>query len=586
MSVQYQGLMSRALVLLGRVTAQSLPRATGQEFSVFDANSIAASFYRGGLELLNEPRRLAEVQRAYFQSMTEHFTTLMSGSSVAPDRRFKDASWESDITSRFLRDAYLSFERSANDILQSLPASSKDAFRISFYVRQIISALSPSNFFATNPQARNLFIETDGQSLLNGLSNLLDDLERGEGRLDITTNSSQAFEVGKNLATTPGKVVFQNDMMQLIQYEPLTDKQHSRPMLFVPAWINKFYILDLTPKNSLVRYMLEQGHTIFVISWVNPGPEHADKGFENYLNEGPLAALDTVEQITGADKVNVMGFCIGGILVMAMLAYLETCKEDRIGTATTLASMIDFSEVGDIGVFIDRDRLTALREHMADKGYLEEHHLQEMFSTIREKDLIWSFHVSNYLLGKKPPAFDLLYWNADSTRLPARMLEWYIEKIYIENRLLQPNGLELNSKKIDLSKIKVPFYALAAKEDHISLWTSVFPATEIISDNVTFVLAGSGHIAGVINPPRDKPKYYYRHSGTLGEGADAWLASSEKVDGSWWPHWVNWLRQYESDAKVPARPPAKNSSGVFEDAPGQFVRRSSHAAHIRETPKL
>ena len=472
---------------------------------------------------------------------------------------------------RGLRDAHLAVEHATDKLLESLPKGSKDHLRAEFYTRQLLSALSPSNFLLLNPAARSRFIETEGQSLLDGFENLLDDLERGEGRLDISTNDKEAFVVGRDLATTPGKIVYQNDLMQLIQYEPLTEAQRKRPLLFVPAWINKYYILDLRPRNSLVRYMLERGHSVFVVSWVNPTREHADKSFEDYMRLGPLAALDAIEAATGEKRVNILGFCIGGILVTATLAWLAARKDNRIASATTLATMVDFTDVGEIGVFIDNDRLIALREHMKATGYLENHHLQDMFSMIRENDLIWSFHVMNYLMGKKPPAFDLLFWNSDSTRLPAAMLLWYLEKIYIENGLRKPGYLSLDGTPIDITKIRTPCFVLATKEDHIAPWRSVYPTARLLSGEVRFVLGGSGHIAGVINPPSTAPSMGTGPATTIRTPPKRGWPARTHTEGSWWPLWADWLEAKDRAKEVPARHPGDRALAVIEDAPGGYV---------------
>jgi polyhydroxyalkanoate synthase len=378
--------------------------------------------------------------------------------------------------------------------------------------------------------------------------------------------------VGVDLATTKGEVIFQNDLMQLIQYYPTTKKQHTTPILFVPSWINKFYILDMKPENSLVRYMLDQGHSVFVISWVNPTRDHAEKDFADNMTEGPLAALDVIRDVTDEEKANILGFCIGGILVTAMLAYLAKIGDERIASATTLATMVDFENVGEIGVFVDDDRLESMRHHMAEKGYLDAHHLQDMFSMLREKDLIWSFVEANYLRGKKPRAFDLLSWNSDSTRLPSAMLLWYLEEVYLQNGLRKPNALELKGVKIDITKIKTPCFILATQLDHIAPWRSVYPATDFLGGEVEFVLGGSGHIAGVINPPAERAKYGYLTSATYPASPDEFETQAEQHDGSWWPHWAEWLKARETQM-VPARKPAtKGKYKAIEAAPGTYVK--------------
>ena len=574
-TIQFWELLQRAQKLALSTQSTVLAKASGQEFSIVDANATGAACMKAFAELAQHPIQLAAFQQAAWLNVTKAWIDTWTGNSPAViDRRFRDPLWDEDPVSRGLRDAHLAVEHAAGSLLDALPKGSKDHLRWEFYTRQLLSALSPSNFLPLNPAARHRFIETGGQSLLDGFKNLLDDLEHGDGRLDISTNDKAAFIVGHDLATTQGKIVFQNELMQLIQYTPLTETQRKRPLLFVPAWINKYYILDMRPKNSLVRYMLERGHSVFVISWVNPTKEHAEKSFEDYMRLGPLAALDAIKAATGEKKVNILGFCIGGILVTATLAWLAARKNDRIASATTLATMVDFTDVGEIGVFIDSDRLVALREHMKDTGFLENHHLQDMFSMIRENDLIWSFHVMNYLMGKKPPAFDLLFWNADSTRLPAAMLLWYLEKIYIENGLRKPSHLSLDGTPIDISRIKTPCFVLATKEDHIAPWTSVYPTARLLGGEVRFVLGGSGHIAGVINPPSDRPKYGYWTGGDYPDTADEWLAKAAYAEGSWWPYWAAWLEAKDRAKQVPARHPGDRDLAVIETAPGSYVLRN------------
>lgn len=570
----YAALLQRAAALSAQTQTSAAARASGSEFSVSDLATVQEAFLKSSVELLHRPDRLFAFQAQFWTNATQAWMDAWAGvEHRVSDRRFRDRTWDADPVSRGLRDAYLAGEAAIHDLLAHLPRGTKEHLRADFYTRQLMSALSPSNFLALNPAARERFIETKGQSLLDGFANLLDDLERGGGRFDITTNDESAFVIGRDLATTPGKVVYQNELMQLIQYTPTTNQQFARPILFVPAWINKFYILDMRPENSLVRYLLDRGHNVFVISWANPTKAHADMSFEDYMRHGPLAALDVMAKATGQKTANILGFCIGGILVTATLAYLAAKGEGhRIGTATTLATMVDFTDVGEIGVFIDRERLKALREHMAEIGYLENHHLQEMFSMIRENDLIWSFHVMNYLMGRKPPAFDLLFWNSDSTRLPAAMLLWYLEKIYIENRLRQPGGLTMDGTPIDISAVETPCFVLATKEDHIAPWTSVYPTRELIGDNVTFVLGGSGHIAGVINPPGNRKKYGYWTNKSHPTAPRDWLAGAVRKEGSWWPFWAKWLESKDTARKVPARDPVDGPLKIIEDAPGSFVQ--------------
>lgn len=567
-------LTNRAMMASAQMQGQAVKQATGSEYALMDAGTLAKAYGNFWTDMMTDPAKLMDIQQTVGTEMLAAWQSMIGMGSDEPvkDRRFKDQSWSDDPVSRSYRDVFLAFDRATNGLLDRLPDGSKDHMRVSFYTRQMISALSPSNYLITNPAARKELMDTQGESLLAGLENLLTDLERGDGRLDIATNDDTAFEVGKDLATTPGEVIFQNDLMQLIQYYPTAKQQHATPILFVPSWINKFYILDMKPENSLIKYMLDQGHSVFVVSWVNPTRDHAEMDFADYMTLGPIAALDVIREVTGEEKANILGFCIGGILVTALLAYLAGLDDDRIASATTLATMVDFENVGEIGVFVDDDRLNSMRHHMAEKGYLDAHHLQDMFSMLREKDLIWSFVEANYLRGQKPRAFDLLSWNSDSTRLPSAMLLWYLEKVYLKNGLRKPNALELKGVKVDITKIKTPCFILATKLDHIAPWQSVYPATDFLGGEVEFVLGGSGHIAGVINPPAERAKYNYLTSATYPATPEEFEVQAEQHDGSWWPHWADWLQARET-RKVPARKPAtKGKYKSIEAAPGSYVK--------------
>ena len=572
-TAEFMELMRKAGDLGLRGQGNAVAKALGKDFSVVDSATVVRAYARAGMELARDPWAMLDFQMNLWKDGTRAWAAAWQGRGAdSKDRRFRDARWNADPVSRGLRDVHLAVEQAAERLLESLPQGDKNSLRVKFYTRQLLSALSPSNYLALNPAARDRFLETDGRSLLDGFRNLLEDLERGDGRLDIATHDARAFEVGRDLATTPGQVIFQNELMQLIHYAPLTETQHKRPLVFVPPWINKFYIFDMRPDNSLVRYMLENGHSVFLISWVNPTKEHATMTFDDYMRLGPLAALDAVEQATGESEVDILGFCIGGILVTATLAYLAAKGDTRVKTATTLATMVDFTDVGELGVFIDRDRLEVLRAHMAEKGYLENHHLQDMFSMIRENDLVWSFHVMNYLMGRKPPAFDLLFWNSDSTRMPAAMLLWYLEKIYIENGLRKPGHLTMDGVPIDITKIDTPFYVLATKEDHIAIWSSIYPTTGLLSGDTTFVLGGSGHIAGVINPPAKRAKYGYWTGDDYPADPRQWLAGATHTEGSWWPHWLSWIDSHSSGEQGPAYQPGRGKLKPIEPAPGSYVR--------------
>ena len=491
------------------------------------------------------------------------------------DRRFRDPAWAESWFFDHLKQSYLltaACVQSAVADIQGL--DEKDAAKLAFFSRQFVDTLAPTNFLATNPTALRETAETKGENLLRGLRNVLDDLERNDGRFAPRMSDEDHFTLGETIATTPGKIVFQNDLMQLIQYAAGTETVFRRPLLIVPPWINKYYVLDLRPKNSFVRWAVSKGYTVFMISWVNPDERLAEKTFEDYMLEGPLAALDAIEQATGERDVAAIGYCLGGTLTAATLAYLAARGDERIRSATFFASLVDFAEPGDLGVFIDDAQIESLEAMMAEKGYLEGRHMATTFSMLRANDLIWSFVVNNYLLGREPMPFDLLFWNSDSTRMPAAMHAFYLHKMYRENLLAEPGGLSLAGVPIDLGLIDIPTYVVATREDHIAPWQSCYAACGLYGGQRRFVLGASGHIAGIINPP-DAGKYGY-WTGPVVEGqcADEWLAAAEQRDGSWWNDWHAWQRRRTGGKKVPARVPGAGALKPIEDAPGSYVLAS------------
>jgi polyhydroxyalkanoate synthase len=421
----------------------------------------------------------------------------------------------------------------------------------------------------TNPEVLRKTAETGGENLLKGLSNLLTDLERGKGQLRIRMTDETKFKVGENIAVTPGKVVFRNDLMELIQYQPTTETVLKRPLLIIPPWINKFYILDLRPKNSFIRWAVEQGHTVFVVSWVNPDETLAEKGFDDYMREGPYAALDAIEKATGERAINAIGYCLGGTLLSCTLAHMQAKRDTRIKSATFFTTMIDFAEAGELGVFIDEEQLQSLEEKMGKRGFLEGSEMATTFNMLRANDLIWSFVVSNYLLGQEPFPFDLLYWNDDSTRMPARMHSFYLRRMYQQNDLVKPGGVELDGVALDLRKIKVPSYVLSTREDHIAPWKSTYRATQVYAGKIRFVLAASGHIAGVVNPP-ESGKYSHWVNEDLPADPDAWFKGATELSGSWWPDWQRWVSAQDK-AMVAARIPGEGGLPALADAPGEYV---------------
>jgi len=435
-----------------------------------------------------------------WQRTTERLFDPTSASDQRPattDRRFQHPAWTENILFNYIKQSYLiSAEAILSAVSRVNDLNPKIAHKVDFYTRQFVDAMSPSNFLATNPEVLQTTIETGGENLFRGLTNLLDDLERGRGQLAVTMTDLKAFRLGENVAATPGKVIFQNELMQLIQYAPSTPEVKRRPLLIVPPWINKFYVLDLRPKNSFIRWAVGQGHTVFVISWVNPDRRLAHKRFEDYMLEGPLAALTAIEAAAGEREVNAIGYCLGGTLLAATLAYLAAQNDDRIRSATYLGTLVDFTDVGDMAVFIDEEQLAVLEKRMRRRGYLEGRDMALAFNMLRANDLIWSFVISNYLLGKQPIPFDLLYWNADSTRMPATMHSFYLHNMYHENRLAIPGGISLAGVPIDLKWIETPTFILSTREDHIAPWQSTYAATQLYQGPVKFVLADSGHIAG------------------------------------------------------------------------------------------
>ena len=491
-------------------------------------------------------------------------------SSRKDDKRFKHADWSENAMFSFIKESYLVAAKSILSSVRGVRDLDPDtAKKTDFYTRQFVDAISPSNFVATNPEVISRTLETGGQNLLRGLENLLTDLERGNGRLAISMTDNDAFELGRNVATTPGKVVFQNALMQLIQYEPTTSKVRKRPLLIMPPWINKFYVLDLQPKNSFIKWAVDQGHTVFVISWVNPDETLAQKGFEDYMREGPLAALDAIEDATGERSVNAVGYCLGGTLLASTLAYNAAHGDDRIASATYFVTLVDFSDAGDMAVFIDEEQLASLEKRMGERGYLEAHDMATSFNMLRANDLIWSFVVNNYLLGKEPIPFDLLFWNSNSTRMPAAMHSFYLRNMYQRNLLSKYGGITLAGTPIDLTKIKTPTFLLSTREDHIAPWKSTYAATHLYSGPVKFVLSASGHMAGVISAPGSK--YGHWTNSALPATADEWFAGARPHDGSWWPEWDKWVSDFEL-GRVSARTPGAGKLPVLEDAPGSYVR--------------
>jgi len=488
------------------------------------------------------------------------------------DRRWKDAGWESSASHDLVKQVYLLFSKHMMDAVQELgDLDPADRERLAFHTRQHISALSPSNFAATHPAVMKATIEQKGENLLRGFESLVDDIDAGGTRLRLRMSDETAFEVGRDVATAEGSVVFENDLIQLIQFAPTTGEVATRPLLVVPPWINKYYILDLRPKNSFIQWAVAQGYTVFCISWVNPDVSHRDLGFDDYLKKGTLAAIDAVEQATGVSEMNVVAYCLGGTLTAATLGYLAEKGDQRVKSATFMATLTDFSDPGEIRVFIDDKQITGIEKRMARRGYLEGFEMADSFRMLRENDLVWNYLVDQYLLGKEPTAFDLLYWNEDTTRMPERMHSFYLREMYLHNRLVEPGGITLDGVAIDLRKVDIPVYMLSCDRDHIAPWQTTYKATQLYSGETTFVLGGSGHIAGVVNPPV-KNRYGFKTAGTVNpESPDAWLESAQQNEGSWWPHWSQWLSNHAGES-VAARTVADGGLPELEPAPGRFAK--------------
>jgi polyhydroxyalkanoate synthase len=548
-----------------------------------DPLNLTRTFLDFTAKMMADPNKLMQAQIELWQQYMKLWQVTaqrMMGQPVEPvaepakgDKRFADPAWKDEVVFDYLKQSYLLTARWLQGSIKEVEGvDDKTAQKVDFYTRQFIDAMSPSNFALTNPQVVKATIESKGENLLKGLQNLLTDLERGKGQLAIRQTDMTAFKVGENVATTPGKVVYQNDLMQLIQYAPTTAEVHKMPLLIVPPWINKFYILDLKPENSFIKWVVERGYTVFVISWVNPDARLAQLGFEDYIKLGPLAALDAIAKAIGERQVSAIGYCIGGTLMATTLALMAARGDERIAACTFFTAQVDFSEPGELGVFIDEDQLASVEELMSKRGYLEGSQMATTFNMLRANDLIWSFVVNNYLMGKDPFPFDLLFWNADATRMPGVMHSYYLRNMYQKNLLSKPGELVIDNVPIDLGKISIPVYLQAGKEDHIAPAKSVYKATQIFSGPVRFMLAGSGHIAGVVNPPRNKKyQHWLNETAKNPPTLDEWKARAQEFPGSWWNDWDKWLSAI-SGPKVPARVPGEGGLPALEDAPGSYVK--------------
>ncbi len=564
--------------LIGRSGTQSGPMSGSG-----DTGEAARALGEVTQHWMREPGKLAEVQADLLRNYMELWSRTMQrlmGEHVDPviepevgDNRFKDADWSENPYFDFWKQAYLMTSRWSEELVtKSQGLDERTRHKAEFYMRQIATATSPSNFPMTNPEVLREIFASNGENLLRGLTHLAEDMARSDDLLKITQTDTSAFEVGRNVAMSPGKVVFQNDILQLIQYAPTTGEVHQVPLMVVPPWINKFYILDLQPTKSFIKYAVDQGFTVFVVSWVNPDERLAGKTFSDYMREGILEGADAVSRQTGVEKINVLGYCVGGTLLGTTLAWLAANHIERFRSATFLAAQVDFSKAGDLLVFIDDAQLKALEEMMAERGYLDGSRMANVFNMLRPRDLIWPYIINNYMLGKKPFPFDLLYWNQDSTRMPAANHGFYLREFYHENRLASGKMI-MGGVKLDLAKVRLPIYHLATREDHIAPAKSVFIGAKMFGSPLRYVLAGSGHIAGVVNPP-EKIKYQHWTNDGTAATYEEWLGAASEHPGSWWPDWAAWLAGFGGE-KVPARDPAAGPLPAIEDAPGSYVRTKS-----------
>jgi polyhydroxyalkanoate synthase len=526
---------------------------------------------------LSDQQRLLDAQTRLMTGYTALWTTSlqrMMGMTPPPavvpdagDKRFGDREWSDNQFFDFLKQFYLITARWAAAMVEDArdldPHTRQKA---AFYVRQITNALAPTNFVITNPEVLRETLTSNAANLVRGMKMLAEDIRAGDGELRIRQSDPTQFKLGENIATTPGKVVHENGICQLIQYEPTTKKVLKRPLLIVPPWINKFYILDLNPEKSFVRWAVEHGHTVFVISWINPDARQAKKSFEHYMREAILESLDVIARRTGEKNVNAAGYCVGGTLLAVTLGYMAATGDKRIKSATLFATQVDFTHAGDLKVFADEEQIAALEKQMSVRGYLEGRNMAAAFNMLRSNDMIWPYVISNYFKGKEPPPFDLLYWNSDTTRMPAANHSFYLRNCYLDNTLAQ-GTMEIAGKTIDLRKVKVPIYNLATREDHIAPPRSVFYGSSFFGGKVTFVVTGSGHIAGVINPPSRGKYQYWTGPAPKGDAYEAWLQKATEHAGSWWPHWQQWIEKID-DATTKARAVGKG----IEPAPGRYVR--------------
>lgn len=550
-----------------------------------DPWTIAKAFVEAGMKIAQNPSNLIEANIAYAQGCAKLWQTTLAHMGGGAengleqvvelpkgDKRFSQEMWTSHLGFDFMKQSYLLWDKWLRQVSGHIEGlDPKVARRVGFFSQQFSNAMAPTNYLWGNPDALRESLETKGESLLHGLSNFFRDLEEGKGRLNISMVERGHFRVGENIATTPGKVVFQNELIQLIQYAPTTKNVYRIPILLVPPCINKFYIFDLRPESSFVRWLLDQGWTVFVVSWVNPKDDKlAHKTFEDYVLDGVGAAVETMVKLTGEPQVNALGFCIGGNFLTAYSAYRARDKVNPLKSTTFLATLFDFEDAGDLKIFIDEEQLAKMEQAMKSWGYFDGRVLAKTFNLLRSNDLIWSFVVNNYLMGKEPMAFDLLYWNSDYTNLPAAMYAYFLRNMFLENKLIKPGALSIGGRPLDLRDIKTPSFILSTREDHIAPWPCGYAGAKMLGGPTTFVLGGSGHVAGIFNHP-SKNKYNYWTGKILQKGTQDWFEKAESHAGSWWTAWAQWLEAFGGEM-IPARQPGSKAYPPLDDAPGSYVK--------------
>ncbi|MEM5501447.1 class I poly(R)-hydroxyalkanoic acid synthase [Ahrensia kielensis] len=573
--------LAKMIEAAGQAASEWLkPREEGSIEEASDSTSELTNTFSKLTEYwLSDPQRAIEAQTKLFSGFMDVWSnsiqrlndsTVPEAVDASHDKRFKDEDWSNQPFFSFLKQTYLVTSQWAEDLVADSELDPHTKHKAEFYVKQVTGALSPSNFMISNPEVFKETIATNGANLVEGMKMLADDIRDGKGDLKLRQVDGSKFVVGENLATTPGKVIARSDLIELIQYTPTTDKALKRPLLICPPWINKFYILDLNPEKSFIKWAVDQGHTVFVMAWVNPDERHKNMDWTDYIHEGLFFALDNIEKATGEKQVNAIGYCVGGTLLATALGYMAQIGDTRIATSTFFTTQVDFTHAGDLKVFVDEEQLDKLEEQMHKKGYLEGSKMATAFNMLRAGDMIWPYMVNNYMRGKAPTPFDLLYWNSDATRMACTNHLFYLRNCYHENRLSQ-GTMRIGDTLVDLSKVTIPIYNLAAKEDHIAPALSVFEGSKFFGGDVTYVMGGSGHIAGVVNPPA-KHKYQFWTGGKVEGDFAKWVDKAEETAGSWWDHWNTWIRT-QDDTEVPAR--KKHGGSKLKplcDAPGTYVK--------------